>query len=83
MMGLKDAAMKAVIVLAPSYTAAFLTEKMVYVVPTLAAAGFFASSISLDDRATVRRVDDDGVDGDADGAGGPDGEAAVFPADDA
>jgi len=79
MMGLKDAAMKAVIVLAPSYTAAFLTEKMVYVVPTLAAAGFFASSISLDDRATVRRVDDEGTDG----ADGPDGEAATFPADDA
>jgi hypothetical protein len=72
MRGLKEAAIKAAIVLAPSYTAAYLTGQMVYVVPTLAAAGFFASSISLTDRAAVRQVDEDGGhdggDPDADGA---------------
>lgn len=82
MQGLKDAALKAAVVLIPSYSAAFLTEKMVYVVPTLAAAGFFASSISLDSRATSQRVDGDGGDGDADGPDTNDGEAASFSADD-
>ncbi|WP_299371737.1 hypothetical protein [uncultured Tateyamaria sp.] len=60
----KEAALKAAIVLVPSYTAAYLTDKMVWVVPTLAAAGFFAGTISLDQSAVRRRVDDDG---DADG----------------
>lgn len=54
----KLAALKAFIVLFPSYSAAFLTEKMVYVVPTLAAAGFFASTIGTED-ATQRRFDQD------------------------
>ena len=47
-LGLRDldlttAAIKAAIVLVPSYLAAWLTDKMVYVVPTLAAASFFAA----------------------------------------
>ena len=54
----KLAALKAFIVRFPSYSAAFLTEKMVYVVPTLVAAGFFASTIGTED-ATQRRVDQD------------------------
>ena len=54
----KLVALKAFVVLFPSYSAAFLTEKMVYVVPTLAAAGFFASTICTED-ATQRRVDQD------------------------
>lgn len=74
---LKEAAVKAAIVLIPSYTAAYLTEQMVYVVPTLAAAGFFASSIAVTDRATVRQVDEDGDDGD-DGDGS---EAGFMPSD--
>ncbi len=48
----------------PSYTAAYLTEQMVYVVPTLAAAGFFAASLSLDTNASRRHVDEDAADPD-------------------
>lgn len=54
----KIAATKAAVVLIPSYLAAYLTDKMVYVVPTLAAAGFFASTLEFD-AYTKRRVDDD------------------------
>ena len=60
---LKAAFAKALIVLVPSYSVAFLTEKMVYVVPPLAAAGFFASSLDFDRKATTNRVDDDADDG--------------------
>ena len=82
MQGLKEAALKAAIVLTPSYTAAFLTGKMVYVVPTLAAAGFFASSISLNNNLTVRQVDDDGGDDGPDGGDGHDGSGAASSAHD-
>jgi hypothetical protein len=60
MMRAKEAALKAAIVLVPSYTAAYLTDKMVWVVPTLAAAGFFAGTISLEQKQLRRRLDDDG-----------------------
>lgn len=33
------------IVLVPSYTVAYLTEKMVYTIPTLAAATFIAAAL--------------------------------------
>lgn len=55
----KEAATKALIVLVPTYSAAYLTEKMVWVVPTLAAAGFFAGTISFDDKNTTRRIEED------------------------
>ncbi|GHE88509.1 hypothetical protein GCM10016455_05800 [Aliiroseovarius zhejiangensis] len=77
MRGLKEAAIKAAIVLTPSYTAAYLTEQMVYVVPTLAAAGFFASSIVVDDRPTTRQVDEDGEGGEE----GDSLEADFIPSD--
>lgn len=57
---LKYAFTKAMIVLIPSYAMAFLTEKMVYVVPTLAAAGFFATSLNSTETNTTQRVDEDG-----------------------
>lgn len=69
---LKAATVKALVVLVPSYTAAYLTEQMVYVVPTLAAAGFFASSLDLSNRNTSNRVDDDGEDD------GPDDDFGVI-----
>ena len=56
----KLAALKAAIVLIPSYTAAWLTGQMVWVVPTLAAASFFAANIGAIDATTTRRVDEDG-----------------------
>ena len=62
------AALKAAVVLVPSYTAAYLTEKMVWVVPTLAAAGFFAATLggtgdtATRSQALRRRVEEDEID---------------------
>ena len=53
---LKLAALKAAIVLIPSSTAAYFTGKMLWVVPTLVAAGFFAAGIDL-----TKRVDEEGT----------------------
>ncbi|PCH45885.1 MAG: hypothetical protein COC23_05205 [Hyphomicrobiales bacterium] len=58
--GVRIAITRAAIVLVPSYLAAYLTDKMVYVVPTLAAASFFAASLTLPIEQTSRRVDEDG-----------------------
>lgn len=60
---LKAAFTKALVVLLPSYAVAFLTEKMVYVVPMLAAAGFFASTLEAGKGDVRSRVDDDAQDG--------------------
>lgn len=43
--------------LIPTYLVAYITDKMVYVVPMLAAMGFVAASIFEDD--TKKRVDTD------------------------
>ena len=59
---LKLAALKAAIVLIPAYTAAYFTGKMVWVVPTLVAAGFFAAGIDL-----TKRVDEEGTGKDEEG----------------
>ena len=72
----REASIKAGIVLLPSYAAAWLTEQMIYVVPTLAAASFFASALQIDEGGS-RRVDDDGADDGADdggAAGGVEGD---------
>ena len=61
---LKLAALKAFVVLGPSYSAAFLTDKMVWVVPTLAASSFFAASIGMANEPLRRQIDED-VDADA------------------
>ena len=50
---------KAAVVLVPSYGAAALTDKMVRVVPTLAAASFFAADIGPTPAQLRRRVDED------------------------
>lgn len=62
---LKLALIKALIVLVPSYTAAYLTEQMVWVIPTLAAAGFFASTVGMSEDQVSRRTDEGDSDGDA------------------
>tara|TARA_B100000965_G_scaffold78875_1_gene62744 strand:+ start:2959 stop:3162 length:204 start_codon:yes stop_codon:yes gene_type:complete len=66
---MKKALIKALIVLVPTYIVAYLTNKMVYVVPMLAAMGFIAASYGSDD--THKRIDeddaDDGSDTEADG----------------
>jgi len=56
---MRAAAIKAMIVLVPSYLAAYLTEQMVWVVPTLAAATFFAGTIQITDTQLRRKLDDD------------------------
>ena len=58
----KAAALKAGVVLVPSYLAAYMTDKMVWVVPTLAASSFFAATIGLKDEQIRRRVDEDEAD---------------------
>lgn len=66
----KTAVLKAAVVLIPSYLAAYLTDKMVWVVPTLAATSFFAATIGLSDENIRRRVDEDeGSDTDPDEPG--------------
>ena len=62
MVNFKTAIIRAAIVLTPSYTMAFLTEKMVYVVPMLAATSFFAAAIDFPDSNIQRRVDSDDTD---------------------
>ena len=47
---------QAVIVLLPTYLVAYMTDKMVYTIPMLAAASFVAASFSKD--ATTKRIDD-------------------------
>jgi hypothetical protein len=56
--------LKLSIVLVPSYSVAYLTDKMVYVVPTLAAAPVVASSIenSPSKKRGSARVDEEGLD---------------------
>ena len=51
------ASTKALIVLIPSFFAAWLTGEMIWVIPTLVAAGFIASSID-----PTKRVEEDEVD---------------------
>ena len=55
---MRIALVQGLIVLVPTYSVAFFTEKMVYTIPMLAAAGFLAASLRND--ATKRNVDDDG-----------------------
>lgn len=63
---LKLALIKAAIVLGPPYTAAWLTGQMVYVVPTLAAAGFLAAAVGEQDIDKFVDADVEDVDVDVD-----------------
>ena len=56
--GLSVGFVKAAIVIVPTYITAYLTDKMIYVIPMLAAASFIAASISGD--KLERRVEEDG-----------------------
>ena len=55
---MKDGILKALIVLIPTYITAYLTDKMIYVIPMLAAASFIAASIG--NEKLERRVEEDG-----------------------
>ena len=54
---MKKAIIRGLVVLVPTYIVAYLTDKMVYVVPMLAACGFIASSLFEDN--TTKRIDTD------------------------
>ena len=56
---------KATIVLVPTYITAYLTDKMIYVIPMLAAASIVAASI--DSSKIERRVEEDGYKAKVDG----------------
>jgi uncharacterized membrane protein len=58
MTSLKKALVRGIVVLIPTYIVAYLTDKMIYVVPMLAAMGFVAASL-FDDENTTKRLDDD------------------------
>jgi len=58
---MKENLVKAAIILVPTYTVAYLTDKMIYVVPMLVAASFFAHTFGLS--STKRNVDDNDSDG--------------------
>jgi small neutral amino acid transporter SnatA (MarC family) len=56
---IKEGLLKATIVLLPTYITAYFTDKMVYVIPMLAAASFVAVSLSSSPNIE-RRVEEDG-----------------------
>ena len=63
---IREGIIKAVIVLVPTYITAYLTDKMVYVNPMLAATSFIAVSLTSSPN-TERRVEEDGYKGKDDG----------------
>ena len=63
---IKERLVKAAIVLIPTYITAYLTDKMVYVIPMLAAASFVAASLTSSSNIE-RRVEEDGYKGKDDG----------------
>lgn len=54
---IKQAFIKATVVLIPTYTVAYLTGKMIYVVPMLAASAYVAAALFGD--IPTRKVDED------------------------
>ena len=60
---LKEGFIKALVVLIPTYITAILTDKMVYVIPMLAAVSFIAAGMFNEE--TKRRAEEDGYEIDA------------------
>jgi hypothetical protein len=56
---IRDGLIKAAIVLVPTYITAYISDKMIYVIPMLAAASFIAASLTSSPN-TDRRVEEDG-----------------------
>ncbi len=59
-MQLRSTLLKLAIILVPSYTAAYLTGEMVWVVPTLVASGILAANLGSVERTATRQVDEEG-----------------------
>ena len=64
---MEEGLVEAAIVIIPTYITAYLTDKMVYVIPMLAAASFVAASLTSSSN-TERRVEEDGYKGKDDGS---------------
>ena len=62
MSNLKIALIQGVIVLTPTYSIAFLTDKMIWTIPMLVASGFIAASFKND--TAEKKTDDDREDHD-------------------
>tara|TARA_B100000989_G_scaffold261310_1_gene212289 strand:+ start:2133 stop:2408 length:276 start_codon:yes stop_codon:yes gene_type:complete len=63
---------KIFIIALPTYAVAFLTQKILYVVPTIAMMMMVANSIESGNMSNRNRIDEDGsreVDSDSDGSG--------------
>ena len=58
MAGLKKAIVRGLVVIIPTYAVAYTTDKMVYVVPMLAAMSFVAAGL-FEDENTTKRIEDD------------------------
>ena len=64
--GIPVSVIQAVVVLLPTYVIAYLTDKMVYTIPMLAAMSFVAARIGRyyeDNNEATKRTDGDGMDG--------------------
>lgn len=67
---------KILIIGIPSYTVAFFSEKILYVVPTIALTIMIANSIDTENSSSRNRLDDESVNdvnADSDGLGDGDG----------
>ena len=58
--GIPVSAIQAVVVLVPTYAIAYLTDKMVYTIPMLAAMSFVAARIGKAHEDDRRKTDEDG-----------------------
>jgi len=59
--GIPVSAIQAVVVLVPTYAIAYLTDKMVYTIPMLAAMSFVAARIGKAHEDDRRKTDEDGT----------------------
>ena len=68
--GIPVSVIQAVVVLVPTYVIAYMTDKMVYTIPMLAAMSFVAARIGRyyedqEEEKQTKRTDDGGFDGSA------------------
>ena len=59
---MKEAVIKGLIILVPSWVVAYLTEKMVYVLPVVVVTGILSMAVIHEGK---KRLDDDAADGNA------------------
>ena len=59
---MKEAVIKGLIMLVPSWVVAYLTEKMVYVLPVVVVTGILSMAVIPEGK---KRLDDDAADGNA------------------